>query len=92
MDKKLNKKILVVDDELDIRNYLSQALIDVGFIVSTASDGFEALEALKSELPDLISLDLVMPKHSGLKFYRDVLKNKQWEKIPTNTAIPLSEI
>ena len=82
MKTKIDKKILVVDDELDVRNYLSQALSDAGFTVSTATDGFEAMEFLNKELPDLISLDLVMPKHSGLKFYREMQKNKDWKQVP----------
>ncbi|TAL69283.1 MAG: response regulator [Bacteroidetes bacterium] len=80
--KNLNKTVLVVDDEADVRNYLKSALSNYGFEVLLASDGLEALEILKNQVPDLISLDLVMPKHSGIKFYRDLQKNKQWLKIP----------
>ena len=76
------KTVLVVDDEEDVRNYLSMALDDAGFNVITASDGFDALKKVKEHKPDLISLDLVMPKHSGVKFYRDMVKNKEWAKIP----------
>lgn len=79
---KLGKTVLVVDDEADVRSFLSTALIEAGFDVVTASDGFEALEAVQGEPPDLISLDLVMPKRSGIKFYRDIAKNKQWADIP----------
>lgn len=76
------KTVLVVDDEEDVRSYLSMALIDAGFNVITASDGFIALKQVKEHKPDLISLDLVMPKHSGIKFYRDMVKNREWMKIP----------
>jgi CheY-like chemotaxis protein len=76
------KRILVVDDEADVRNYLSSALRDAGFVVATASDGMEALEAVMRDPPDLISLDLVMPKHSGAKFYRELQKDKRLNKIP----------
>ncbi|MBC8204853.1 MAG: response regulator [FCB group bacterium] len=76
------KKILVVDDESDVRRFLSMALEDAGFNVVAASDGFEALEKVKESVPDLISLDLVMPKRSGAKFYHDLQQNKQWSKIP----------
>jgi len=82
MNKYFQKKVLVVDDEDDVRNYLSSALKEYGFTVYTASDGFEALDSIQKEIPDLISLDLVMPKHSGIKFYRDLQKNKEWSKIP----------
>lgn len=55
------KYVLVVDDESDVRSYLRSALEDAGFLVQTASDGLEALEAIRHDAPDLISLDLVMP-------------------------------
>jgi two-component system alkaline phosphatase synthesis response regulator PhoP len=74
--------VLVVDDEEDVRKFLSMALEEAGFDVMTASDGIEALEQVKKHPPDLISLDLVMPKRSGAKFYRDLTKNKAWSKIP----------
>jgi len=82
MAEPATKTILVVDDEEDVRQYLTMALMDAGFRVITAADGFEALEKVKTETPDLISLDLVMPKKSGIKFYRDMIKNKKWAKIP----------
>lgn len=76
------KNILVVDDEADIRLFLKTALEDAGFEVSTASDGEEALQALKKKKPDLISLDLVMPRKSGIKFLYELRHNKEWAKIP----------
>ncbi len=76
------KTILVVDDEADIRNFLKVALIEAGFNVITASDGNEALEEVKKDVPDLISLDLVMPEKSGVMFHRELNKNKEWSKIP----------
>jgi len=76
------KTILVVDDEEDIRNYLSMALKDAGFTVVTASDGNEALDQVKKQRPDLISLDLVMPHKSGVKFYRELTTKKEWADIP----------
>jgi len=82
MSKTEIKTILVVDDEEDVRQYLTMALSDAGFRVITAADGFEALQKVKTEAPDLISLDLVMPKRSGVKFYRDMMTNKEWSKIP----------
>ncbi len=74
--------ILVVDDEEDVRNFLEVALLEAGFKVNTASDGFEAMDEVKKERPDLISLDLVMPKKSGAKFYHEMVKEKEYSKIP----------
>ncbi len=76
------KTVLVVDDEEDIRNYLSLALTDAGFKVITATDGDEAMAQVKKCRPDLISLDLVMPKKSGVKFYRELTSKKEWADIP----------
>jgi len=82
MTKPDNKTVLVVDDEEDVRKYLSMALSDAGFNVLTATSGIEALDVMKKETPDMISLDLVMPKGSGVRFYRELKKNKAWAGIP----------
>jgi len=76
------KIILVVDDELDVRSFLEMALIEAGFKVITAVDGNSAMDAVKEQKPDLISLDLVMPGKSGAKFYREMSKNKEFASIP----------
>jgi CheY-like chemotaxis protein len=83
MGHEQGKLILVVDDEAHVRNYLENILVDQGFRVTTAVDGFEALDRIVDEKPDLISLDLVMPKRSGMKFYRDLQTNPDWSGIPT---------
>lgn len=82
MTQKLNRTILVVDDEADVRVFLSVALTEAGFNVETAADGHEALAKVQQNPPDLISLDLVMPGKSGVMFHRELVKNKQWAKIP----------
>lgn len=82
MTDKIPKRVLVVDDEPDVRGYLRSALEDAGFAVETACDGLEALDAIRRDPPDLISLDLVMPKHSGAKLYRELQKDRQLSKIP----------
>ena len=55
---------------------------DAGFTVYTASDGMDGLDKVKEIKPDLVSLDLVMPKHSGMKFHYEVKKDKELAKIP----------
>jgi CheY-like chemotaxis protein len=77
-----SKRVLIVDDEADVREYLQAALEDAGFLVETACDGLEALDSVRRNAPDLISLDLVMPRHSGARFYHDLQKDKQLSKIP----------
>ncbi|MFH1759652.1 MAG: response regulator [bacterium] len=78
----IKNNILVVDDEDDILSFLKIALKDAGFKVRTAKNSMEALDRLREEIPDLISLDIVMPGGSGLKFFREMKKNPQWAKIP----------
>jgi CheY-like chemotaxis protein len=82
MTETIRKRILVVDDEADVREYLKAALEDAGFTVAIATDGIAALDSVRQSAPDLISLDLVMPRHSGAKFYRDLQKDKRLSKIP----------
>ena len=76
------KTILVVDDEPDVVKFLKMALEDDGFEVVTASDGREGLEMARKFKPDLISMDLVMPKHSGARMYRELQKDSELKKIP----------
>jgi CheY-like chemotaxis protein len=82
MSEKDRKCILVVDDEADVRDYLRMALEDAGFEVTTAADGLEALGKVRQVKPDLISLDLVMPRHSGARFYHELQKDRELARIP----------
>jgi CheY-like chemotaxis protein len=76
------KTVLVVDDEPDVRLFLQTILENGGFDVMLASHGKQALERMTEKKPDAISLDLVMPMMSGLKFYRYIQKNKDRREIP----------
>ncbi len=82
MTRPEDKTILVVDDEDDVREYLATVLEDAGFQVMTAGDGNQALDRLREKIPDFISLDLVMPNKSGLRFLRDLRRNQDWAAIP----------
>ncbi len=70
------KKILVVDDEQDIRDFLRSLLEDEGYEVSEAEDGVMALEKAKESKPDLVLLDLQMPEETGTGFYRKLCKDR----------------
>ena len=76
------KTVLVVDDEPDIQLFLTTVLEDAGFNVMTADNGKHALEKISEHKPDLISLDLVMPKMGGVKLLAYLQKNPEWAKIP----------
>lgn len=64
------KTVLVVDDEPHIVTYLETLLQDNGYKTIVAVDGDEALEKTRSEHPDLVCLDITMPKKSGIGYYR----------------------
>lgn len=68
------KKVLVVDDEKPISDIIKFNLEKEGFEVVVAYDGEEALEKVESETPDLILLDLMLPKFDGLEVCREVRK------------------
>lgn len=76
------KRILIVDDEQDIRTYLSTLLEDQGFLTVQAKDGEEAMQELLRELPDAITLDISMPEKSGVKFFREIKTDDRWKNIP----------
>jgi len=65
------EKILVVDDDPDMRDAITIILESRGYQVVTAQDGLEALANLKAEKPDLMMLDLLMPKMDGFAVMKD---------------------
>ncbi len=78
----MSKKILIVDDEADVRTYLEVLFQENGYETALASDGDEAMPMVKKFKPDLISLDIIMPHESGQKFYRDLVKDPDFSKTP----------
>lgn len=74
-------KILLVDDEKDIVEFLEYNLVQEGFEVVTAYDGYEAIEKLK-EKPDLIILDVLMPKMDGFETCQKIRSNKEFKNVP----------
>ncbi len=71
------KKILVVDDEKPISDIVKFNLEKEGYEVVTAYDGEEAIEKTEEEQPDLILLDLMLPKKDGLEVCREIRKNHE---------------
>lgn len=70
----MNKTILVVDDEKPIADILQFNLIKEGYRVICAYDGDEALEKIEEEQPDLMLLDIMLPKRDGMEVCREVRK------------------
>ena len=77
-----NKKILLVDDEPDIVETVSFRLEAAGYDVISAYDGKEALKKAKTENPDLIILDLTLPKMDGYKVCELIKSDVKYSKIP----------
>ncbi|RLG34362.1 response regulator receiver protein [Methanosarcinales archaeon] len=75
-------KILIVDDELDTLLPLKRALEMEDFNVIEAQDGVEALEKVRSEIPDLLLLDLMLPKLNGFEVCQRLKKDDATNSIP----------
>lgn len=78
----MGKRILIVDDEKDIVLVLKIALKKEGFEISEAYDGLEALEKVNAEKPDLILLDIMMPKMDGHSVNLKLKENPETARIP----------
>lgn len=78
----MSQTILVVEDTELLRRIYSDRLTQDGFRVLPAADGLEALSLLRTELPDLILLDLIMPKMSGLEVLELVKKDPRLKDVP----------
>ena len=74
--------ILVVDDEKDIVEFLTQLLEDNGYEVRSAHDGLAAMKLVEARKPNLILLDLQMPEETGTGLYRKLQHKKDFKDIP----------
>jgi len=75
----MQDKILVVDDDPDILDAVAMILESQGYTVVTAHDGIEGLATLKAENPNLMILDLLMPKMDGFAVCKE-LQDPRWSK------------
>ena len=75
-------KILIVDDEQIVREVLMRLFKKNGFLPQVAQDGQEALEKAAREKPDIIILDLIMPKVDGIQVWSRLRKDNSTRRIP----------
>jgi len=85
------KKVLVVDDELDMRTFVTTLLETSGFKPIAAKDGVEGLEAARSRKPAVIILDVMMPNLSGISMYRDLKNDPELKDVPVIMLSALSK-
>lgn len=85
------QKILIAEDDKYLANAYRVKLTKAGFDVKIALDGQEALATLSSFIPDIIILDVVMPKKDGFATLEELKKNSQWKLIPVIIASNLGQ-
>lgn len=78
----MNKKVIVVDDDPDVILFNSTVVEEGGYIPLVAKNGEEGLEIIKKERPDLILLDILMPRQSGIRLYHKLKTDESLKKIP----------
>ena len=76
------KKILIIEDDLFLLEIYSRKFSEANFDITTAIEGESALEVIHKEKPDIILLDLILPKVDGLEVLRVIKKDKNLNKIP----------
>lgn len=79
----MSRKVLIVDDDFDLRDTLAEVLQDEGFETATAANGVEALDYLRThEPPGVILLDWMMPRMNGADFRKHQLEDPALAQIP----------
>lgn len=86
------RKILIIDDDKVLRTKLKRALISEDFYVLEADNGISGLKLAAAENPDLIFMDLILPKISGIELLKNLYKSRSGRNIPvvvhTNLVYP----
>ena len=77
----MGKKVLVVDDDPDVRLFSVTVLEEHGYTPLEAADGVEGLKMIREEKPDLVILDIMMPRQSGIRLYRELKTDKSLKNI-----------
>ncbi len=78
----MSKKILIIEDEEILTDLLEKKLTQVGYDVSVAENGVKGMEQVEKSIPDLILLDIVMPKMGGFEVMKELQKREEFAKIP----------
>jgi len=76
------QRVLVAEDDRDIRELVGTKLRGAGYLVTEVGDGLAALESIRSELPDLVLLDVMMPGRSGLDVVEELRSSPRTASLP----------
>ena len=76
------KKVLVVDDDPDVRLFSVTVLEENGYVPLEAANGEEGFKMIKKNKPALVLLDILMPRQSGIRMYRELKTDKSYKDIP----------
>jgi len=78
----MSKKVLVVDDDPDVRSFVITVLDENHYMPLVAQDGVEAFEMIEKDPPDLVILDVLMPRGSGIRLYHKLKTTEKYKQIP----------
>jgi two-component system alkaline phosphatase synthesis response regulator PhoP len=86
------KRVLVVDDDENTRRFLSVALEANGYQAVTAEDGDDGFHKVQEERPDLILLDVMMPKKTGFVLFKQLRRKEEFKDIPVIMLTAVAEV
>jgi CheY-like chemotaxis protein len=86
------KEVLIVDDSEENVAYMQEILEDLGLSYRVARNGKEGMQALQEKRPDLVLLDVMMPRKSGVKVFQEMKRDPELEKVPIIIVTGLGEV
>jgi CheY-like chemotaxis protein len=86
------KEVLIVDDSDENVAFMSEILEEMGHSYRVARNGKEGMQALQEKQPDLVLLDIMMPRKSGVKVFQEMKRDPQLEKVPIIVVTGLGEV
>lgn len=85
------KKILIVEDERNMREALTEAFVDGGFEVLVEEDGESVADVVKEQSPDIVLLDIILPKKDGFEVLSELKEDNATRKVPVILSTNLSD-
>jgi CheY-like chemotaxis protein len=86
------KEVLIVDDSEENVAFMSEILEDLGHSYRVARNGKEGMQALQEKKPDLVLLDIMMPRKSGVKVFQEMKRDPELEKVPIIIVTGLGDV